>query len=464
MRHTRRIQRRSQGKGRKVSEGQTVRREESKQDYPLQAVPQGARRSDATITLILLGFTFWVGSMYAGGQVGPGFSFWNMVGIVVLGSAMLGAYVCVLSVAAQRSGLNTVLLARFSFGEKGSKIVDSLLGFTQIGWYAWAIALPGVVLSELMGQRWFIPLVIFFTLAFTWTAYIGISALAILSRVAVPTMLVLIGISLWLAVGDAGGLSGLTGIGGSTDVGIALALALIIGTFISGGTQITNWTRFCSTTRGAVIGGFAAFTLGNGLFIFAGAMGALVYQESDLTRVLGIQGLLAAGLLLMLLNIWTTADRTVYAFSVAGANLFRTEKRRGLVIGGAFIGIVLAISGFYNFLETYLILLGTFIPPAGAIIAADYFVKWRARIPDLDSVLLPAFNWVGIVTYFLACLVAQFSPGVPPVNGLIAGFVIYIALNKIAEKAGATPESVIRQPEASEPEQQAEREEEPVRE
>jgi cytosine permease len=401
--------------------------------------------------------------MYAGGQVGPGFSFWNMVGVVMLGSAMLGAYVCVLSVAAQRSGLNTVLLARFSFGEKGSKIVDSLLGFTQIGWYAWAIALPGVILADLIGPGWFIPLVIVFTLAFTWTAYIGISALAILSRVSVPTMLVLIGLSLWLATGDAGGLSDLTGIGATSDVGIALALTLIIGTFISGGTQITNWTRFCSTTKGAILAGFVAFTLGNGLFIFAGAMGALVYQEADLTRVLGIQGLLAAGLLLMLLNVWTTADRTAYAFSVAGANFFRTEKRRGIVIGGALIGIVLAISGFYNFLESYLILLGTFIPPVGAVIAADYFIKWRANVPDLDAVRLPAFNWVGIVTYFAACLVAQFSPGVPPVNGLVAGVVIYLILNKIAEKTGATPESVIRQPETRNAEPQNVHEEEPVR-
>lgn len=449
-----------------MSESQTNRQidsqEENKQDYPLQAVPQSARRSDASIALILLGFTFWVGSMYAGGQIGPGFSFWNMVGVVMLGSAMLGTYVCILSIAAQRTGLNTVLLARFSFGEKGSRIVDSLLGFTQIGWYAWAIALPGVILSDLIGQGWFIPLVIFFTLTFTWTAYIGISALAILSRVAVPTMLVLIGLSLWLAVGDAGGLSELTGIGATSDVGIALALTLIIGTFISGGTQITNWTRFCSTTKGAIIGAFAAFTLGNGLFIFAGAMGSLVYQEADVTLVLGLQGLLVAGLILMLLNIWTTADRTAYAFSVAGANLFRTEKRRGIVIGGALIGIVLAISGFYNFLESYLIFLGTFIPPVGAVVAADYFIKWRARIPNLDAVRLPAYNWVGIVTYFAACAVAQFSPGVPPVNGLIAGVVIYIILNKIAEKTGATPESVIRPAETQESRVE-QREEEPIR-
>ncbi|MBA2692957.1 MAG: cytosine permease, partial [Rubrobacter sp.] len=175
-----------------VRDRRDVATTEREQDFPLSEAPSSARRSDTTITFILLGFTFFVGSMYAGGSLGPGFSLWGMVGVVVLGSVLLGGYVALLGAAAQRTGLNTVLLARFSFGDFGSKLVDFLLGFTQVGWYAWSIAVPAVIIADVVGGAWSIPLMAAFALAFTWTAYIGVSALAILSRFAVPAMLILV--------------------------------------------------------------------------------------------------------------------------------------------------------------------------------------------------------------------------------------------------------------------------------
>ena len=419
-----------------VNKAQVDPRTEQKQDYPLTAAPSSARRTNLSITIILLGFTFFVGSMFAGGNVGPGFSFWNMLGVIAVGSLLLGAYVAALSVAAQRSGLNTVLLARFSFGNLGSRLVDFLLGFTQVGWYAWSIAVPAVILTRFTGEAWSIPLMVLFALAFTWTAYIGISALAILSRVAVPAMLILVVLSLGLATRDAGGLAGLTGLEPTTEVGVALAITLIFGSFASGGTQVTNWTRFSRTAWGAALASFIGFTLGNGLMVLAGAIGATVYEQPDLTEVLALQGLLVLGLLLMLLNVWTTADRTVYAFSVAGSTLIRTENRRRLVVGGALIGLVLAASGFYNFLVDYLVLLGTFIPPIGAIVMADYFVKHRGNLAPIESTEFPAFNWAGIAAYFVAAAIAQFSPGIAPVNGILAGFVLYLIFDRVFAATG----------------------------
>lgn len=403
---------------------------EAAQDFPLTEVPRSARLPDWSIGLILSGFTLFVGSFYAGGQVGPGFALLPLLGVIFAGSLLLGLYVGTLGFIAQRTGLNTVLLARFSFGNVGSKLVDFLLGFTQIGWYAWQISLPAVIIAEYVGSGWRIPLMVLVAVAFTWTAYIGISALAILSRIAVPAILILVLLSFGLGISEAGGLDGLLEIQPSRDVGIALAVTIVFASFASGGTQTTNWTRFSTTGRGAFLWGLLAFTFGNGLMLLAGAVGAMVYGQPDVTDVLARQGLLLAGLLLMLLSIWVVTDRTVYAFSVAGANLFRVENRRYLAIAGAVIGTVLAVSGFYNFLVGYLEIVGTFIPPVGAIVAADYFVKRRRRLPTLEEARLPGFNWAGLLSYVIASSIAQFSPGIAPVNGILAGFVFYVVLDK----------------------------------
>ena len=117
-----------------VNEAQVDPRTEQKQDYPLTAAPHSARRTDLSITIILLGFTFFVGSMFAGGNVGPGFSFWNMLGVIAVGSLLLGAYVAALSVAAQRSGL-----------EHGTYWRALVSGTWVAGWwiFCWALRRSG---------------------------------------------------------------------------------------------------------------------------------------------------------------------------------------------------------------------------------------------------------------------------------------------------------------------------------
>lgn len=403
------------------------------EDFPLVEVPFSARKGVLSISLVLLGFTFFTATMWAGGKLGVAYKFWpDLIWIIVLGNLLLGGYVAVLGYIAYRTGLNTVLLARFSFGDWGSKWPDFVLGFTQIGWYAWGTATVAIVFVELLklnpGLQ--IPLMIFFGFAFCWTAYVGYRGLEKLSVVAVPLMVILILWSFAIATRDIKGLEGLMKILPKENMTLGAAITIVFGTFVSGGTQSTNWTRFANSAKAAVIASLAAFFIGNGLMVFAGAYGGFVYQEADIVQVLAKQGLLAWGIVMLFLNIWTTQDNTIYNFSVAGCNLFRTEQRRYITIIGAGIGTVLAIFGMYNWLIPYLILLGTFIPPIGGIIMADYFVKRKGVYPKLSEAVLPKFNLAGILAYIAAAAIAKFSPGVPPLNGIIAAFILYPILDK----------------------------------
>ncbi|MEM9980595.1 MAG: cytosine permease, partial [Cyanobacteria bacterium P01_D01_bin.2] len=177
-----------------------------------------------------------------------------------------------------------------------------------------------------------------------------------------------------------------------------------------------------------------AFFLGNGFLIFSGAFCAKVYGNPDIVEVMAQQGLLIAGLVLFFLNMWTTQDNTIYAFSIAGSNMFRTNKRTLFVLGGATLALVLAWGGIYEMLVNYLILLGTFIPPIGGVIMADYWFHRRGTFPALDTPQ-PAFNWAGIIAYVGASAIAyitnQLSWGIVPINGIISAMVIYVVLAKL---------------------------------
>ena len=184
------------------------------QDYPLGAVPLDKRKSVWSMGLVLLGFTFFTATMWASGSVGVAFDFSTMLMVLAAGNLLLGIYAAVLGYIAAKTGLNTALMSRFTFGELGSKLSDFILGFTQIGWYAWGTATMAILLVKLTGMPESLtePLMIVFGFAFCITAFIGYRGLEWLSRIAVPAMIILVAVSMTIASSDAGGLSGLLSI------------------------------------------------------------------------------------------------------------------------------------------------------------------------------------------------------------------------------------------------------------
>ncbi len=406
----------------------------SSEDFPLEEVPKENRKSFWSLTSVLLGFTFFTATMWVGGTLGTAFKlFPDLLMIITIGNLLLGGYVAALGYISYKSGLNTVMMGRFCFGEYGSKLIDLILGVTQIGWYAWGTATIAIILTEFLGldKSYTKYLMIFFGFAFCWTAIIGYKGLEKLSIVAVPMMIILILISISISVGDAGGIEKLFSIIPTTELSFGAAITLVFGTFASGGTQATNWIRFASSGKTAISSSMLAFFLGNGFMIFIGTIGALVYQEADIVNVIKIQGILSLGIIMLFLNIWTTQDNTVYNFSAAGCNFIRTEKRKLITFIGAAIGTLLAILGMYEWLVPFIILLGTFIPPIGGIIIADFIVKYKFQYPLLKEAILPQVNWNGIISYVLASAGAYYSPMIPPIVGIVLGFVFYAFFERV---------------------------------
>ncbi|MBD1846991.1 cytosine permease [Cyanobacteria bacterium FACHB-63] len=416
-----------------IGESQVPDRSQANQDYPLSAVPMSDRRPIWSLAPLLMGFALTSTTLLAGGKLGSSLRFADMLWVMVIGNIALGSYCAALAYIAAKSGLSTVLMARFSFGAIGSRWVDFILGFTQIGWYAVTNAFIADAILKLLNLpeslEWFA--IAFFTYAFCVTAYMGYTAMDWLSRLAVPAMLILIALSLSIGFRDAGDLFALVP---TQSIGFTEAIAVVIATFISGGTQATNWSRYADSTKNAVWSTLSAFMLINGLLIFAGAFCTLVYGTNDLIEAMAKQGLLLGGLILLILNVWTTQDNTIYAFSIAGSNFFRTSKRTAFVLGGATFALILALGGIYGQMIPFLLFLGTVIPPVGGIIMADYWFYRKGSFPSLESPL-PAFNWAGVIAYGVAATIAHFSGatgfGIAPVNGVVSAAVLYVILSRV---------------------------------
>ena len=76
-------------------------------DYPLSEVPLSARKGLLSTSAVLLGFTFFTATMWAGGTLGQAFSIGQLLWIIVIGNLLLGAYAAALAYIACKSGLTS---------------------------------------------------------------------------------------------------------------------------------------------------------------------------------------------------------------------------------------------------------------------------------------------------------------------------------------------------------------------
>lgn len=73
-------------------------------DYPLSEVPMHARKGLASTAMVLLGFTFFTATMFAGGKLGVAFGFAEMLTIIVIGNLLLGLYAAGWATSPSRAG------------------------------------------------------------------------------------------------------------------------------------------------------------------------------------------------------------------------------------------------------------------------------------------------------------------------------------------------------------------------
>lgn len=404
-------------------------------DYELGAVPTTARRGFWTMLSVMLGFTFFSASMWAGGTLGEGLTLIRFAMVVLLGNLVLGGYAALLALIASRTGLSTHLISRYAFGVRGSWLASGLLGGTQVGWFGVGVVMFALPVQAATGANIYLLIGVAGALM-TATAYLGFKALAVLSFIAVPAIFVLGNLSVAMAVNTIGGLDALAAIRPDNALTLAVALTACIGSFISGATLTPDFVRFATTPAIGVATTLIAFFLGNSLMFTFGAVGALVYSEADISQVLFAQGLIIPAIIVLGLNIWTTNDNALYAASLGFSNITRWPKH-WIVLGNGAIGTLAALWLYHNFVG-WLAFLSSALPPIGAILIADFFILARGRYAALDAARFKDVNWTAIAAWAIGFGAANLVPGIPPINAVVAALIVYVvasyALGQVAER------------------------------
>ena len=242
----------------------------SADNFILKPVPVSERKGIIALTFVMLGLTFFSASMWTGGTLGTTLTYDDFFLAVLIGNLMLGVYTSFLGYIGAKTGLTTHILARYSFGIKGSWLPSALLG----------------------------------------------------------------GYSVYLAINDVGGLDTLRALMPKEPLSLSVAITLVVGSFISAGTLTADFVRFGKHAKYTVFVTMIAFFLGNSLMFIFGAAGAAVKGMADISDVMVAQGLLLPAIIVLGLNIWTTNDNALYASGLGFANITGVSSRILSVING----------------------------------------------------------------------------------------------------------------------------------
>ena len=431
-----------------MSQQETIGTEElttaNTNEFAQMAVPQSARRGFWGLLMVWMGYVFVVTTMQVGGIMAKGMTFGGFLSASIIAGVILTIIACFMAYISCKEGLTFTLLCRYSFGRAGIWIPIFLIIITCVSWFSIDAWLIGATINTMFPSIPVIPMVVLAAIGITTTAFIGIRALTWFSNIAVPLILLFGIISIVLSFkAGAGDLHIMDVVPDAANaIPFTLAIALGVGSFSHGAIANTaEVMRFSKKVWHAIVIMTVAMLLGNTFMLLFGGFGMLATGEYDMALILKAQGLLAPAFLIVILNIWSTAQGLVYASANAiGAAL--KVKRLYICIGICIIGLIMALNHFIDYFGHWIDWNAKFIPPFAGIIIADYFFVYNRKFPDVKKFeqVMPAVNWSGIITWIVGSLLAGFGAlefGFTTLNYIIACIIIKTVLSKYVFKQEA---------------------------
>lgn len=432
------------------------------EEFMLEPVPRGARRSWWAMFAIWVGFGYVPTGLIVGGQLAgqggqPGMPFGQALLAIATGEGLLLALTFLLGYAAMRTGLNLSLISRISYGRKGMVLPMLIMACLTLGWFASITGMVGDIFKAALGDVTgvtvvnglsleYVLLCLLWGAVFTYSAWRGIAAIEKISSAATPFVLVVAVVVAVMMVGEAGGMGAVLR-QAATRSGMTpgTAVTVLIGAWIAGVIMGVDIFRYAKNAAHVLVGAAACFVLTNPLLNVVGYLGAVATGNSDFIAWMVQKGVILTvlGVALWVLALWTTNMSELYCNALyvgpsAESLGARWPRGRIVIIVGA-LGSVLGALGFYSHLFGHFItILGAaFVPLAGPILADFYFVR-RAEYATANPNDMPPVRWPAILSFSagaVAGVVFQYKLPLPfdfpsGLAALIITFVLHLALSK----------------------------------
>ncbi len=197
------------------------------------------------------------------------------------------------------------------------------------------------------------------------TAAIGFNGLKILNVVAVPLMVAVTVVGLYIVVSGDGVSALKSFVPYDTEMNMLVGIDMVIGGFIVGAVLSADYTRYQKTRMDVFKSPFFGIMPLGVILLWVGAVFAIAAGTEDLTSIFIGLGIPVLGLLSLILSTWPANSANVYSAGLDTLKVFqcKDDKRVLVTVICGIIGTVVGSFEIIFYFETFLIYLGIIIAP-----------------------------------------------------------------------------------------------------
>jgi cytosine permease len=421
-------------------------------EYSQEPVPIEERRPMYKPLMVWIGYAFFPSGIAAAITIGGSFPFMQSVLITFIGCLILVFISATMGVIGQTTGLHFGLIARFVWGTEGGKWAAFIPPLGLIGWGGTHISYAALFLSSAFKINYILCCIVLASL-FCFIALVGFKYMTWIANLAVPSSIILLAIGAMRALEKIGGWQALLEMEPSAagSISVVSGITLMVGTFACGtGGGSADIQRWCKTKFSAIMVSVITFGVA---YVYLMACGTIISIGAGTTSVIdafvGLGMLFSATFVLVFLT-WTTCDTDYYTASLAISAATGLKRAVGVIIVPT-IACILAMFHFYQYLNTFLVLMVAFIVPLMGAVTADFLVLNKCKYPDISTTkqpgLIPKWRWgavIGLVLGAITVLLTQnvWNVGIPALQGIVVAFIGTIIFGKMIDKPLPSEEEV----------------------
>jgi len=393
-------------------------------DFTFIEVPKDKRKSFFSILIVLLASVICVSSLYTGSEISKGLSTKDVLISVLLGNLILSFFACSFAYIGAKEHLSTAMISRNIFGNKGSKITSFIFAIVITGWFSVQLGFFGEAVNSLIPNHFLGSnqnAIIWGGILMTLTPFFGFKGLEILSKIAVPFLIIICLLAIY-KISSSQGFTVLT----ESTLNLNYGITAVVGSWTVGAVLIADITRYSRNVKEAVLSTFTCFFIGNSFVVLAGYLLMTQNNSADLPAAMMTVGLGAFSVLVLILSQWTTNDSNLYFSSLSFSNIYTKLNKKIIVLILGTIGTVLAYYGITDSFLSFLINIGIIFPAFAGVMIVDYFLNKYFLNYNLKEINKSAF--FSIISGSLLGYFINFS--IPSIISSLASGLIYYLLRR----------------------------------
>lgn len=399
--------------------------------------------SGAQITMILLGIIV-TPVLLASSSLGSQLTLGSATAVIAVGSLILTILAVINIAIGEKARLPTYGIVKYSFGSKGAIAINIIMAISLFGWIAVTANMFGHSVHDLLATQFQLELPVSIIVALGCVIFVaatafGFEALGKVSKFAVPIIILLMFIILYMALTTS-----VTAVSKFSNLSFGAAVSSVVGTIIVLVATSPDFGSFVHNRKHAILAGVLTFGLAYPVLFLVGAIpGSMTSQGSLLAAMAIIGSTLPAAILLVFACITGNVGNMFQGTLVVSTLFTKFPKWQITVV----LGILAAIVGSMDIMALFipfLLFLGIATPPIAGIYIADFFINRRDGYDELSLKNDPAIKPLTFVAWIVGSLVGFCTvkgwftlSGIPSLDSLIiasVGYFLSVQMSKLKTK------------------------------